>query len=68
MPSHLADIFCMPHREDENRPKRRRLTNARVLTEKEYYDMLKEKKQKGEGRTRSKRKKKEREREAQKGN
>ena len=36
----------MPHREDENRPKRRRLTNARVLTEKEYYDMLKEKKQK----------------------
>ena len=46
VPSHLADIFCTPHREDENRPKRRRLTNARVLTEKEYYDMLKEKKQK----------------------
>ena len=46
VPSHLADIFCTVHREDENRPKRRHLTNARVLTENEYYDMLKEKKQK----------------------
>ena len=46
VPSNLADIFCTPHCEDENRPKRRRLTNARVLTEKEYYNMLKEKKKK----------------------
>ena len=46
VPSHLADLFCTPHREDENRPTRKCLTNARVLTENEYYDMLKEKKQK----------------------
>ena len=45
VPSHLADKFCTPHREDENGPKRRHLT-MRVLTENEYYDMLKEKKQK----------------------
>ena len=45
VPSDLADIFCTSDR-DENRPKRRRLTNARVLTENEYYDMLKEKEQK----------------------
>ena len=42
VPSDLADIYCTSDR-DENRPKRRRLTNARVLTENEYYDMLKEK-------------------------
>ena len=45
VPSDLADIFCTLDR-DENRPKRRRLTNARVLTENEYYDMLKEKERK----------------------
>ena len=45
VPSDLADIFCTSDR-DENRPKRRRLTNARVLTENEYFDMLKEKEQK----------------------
>ena len=41
VPSHLADIFCA-NCEDQNRPKRRRITNARVLTENEYY-MLKAK-------------------------
>ena len=37
VPSDLVDIFCTSDR-DENRPKRRHLTNARVLTENEYYE------------------------------
>ena len=42
IPTHLSDIFCTPHHVTESKPKRRRIT-ARVLTENEYYDLLKEK-------------------------
>ncbi len=44
VPTELAEIFCTPT--CDNPVKRRRLTNARVLTENEYYHMLKEKEQK----------------------
>ena len=46
VPSHLADIFSTPHDDPESRPKRRRITDARVLTENEYYDLLKAKERK----------------------
>ena len=42
IPTHLSDIFCTPHHVTESKPKRRRIT-ARVLTENEYYDLLKKK-------------------------
>ena len=43
VPGYLSDIFTTPEDEVGNKPKRRRITNARVLTENEYIEMMKEK-------------------------
>ena len=43
VPSHLADLFCTPESDVQKKQKRRRITNARVVTENEYIEMLKEK-------------------------
>ena len=44
VPTHLADIFCTPDMDPQTQPtKRRRIKRARVLTENEYIDMMKEK-------------------------
>ena len=44
VPAHLADVFCTPDMDPQTQPtKRRRITRARVLTENEYIDMMKEK-------------------------
>ena len=41
VPTHLADLFSTP--ETEMQPKKRRIVKARVLTENEYVEMMKEK-------------------------
>ena len=44
VPAHLAEIFCTPDMDPQSQPtKRRRITKARILTENEYIEMMKEK-------------------------